>query len=99
VQTLEQARHAAEAGADIIIAQGRDAGGHSGTTRGTIGLVPSVVDAVAPIPVVPPAALPTGAASRPPSWGGASDGDALYRLARITVGPGNEGGGAEGWRR
>src|SRR5436305_2675744 len=52
VQTLAQAREAAEAGADIIIAQGRDAGGHSGTTRGTIGLVPAVVDAVAPIPVV-----------------------------------------------
>ena len=52
VQTLEQARQAAAAGADIIIAQGRDAGGHSGTTRGTIGLVPAVVDAVGPIPVV-----------------------------------------------
>jgi NAD(P)H-dependent flavin oxidoreductase YrpB (nitropropane dioxygenase family) len=35
VQTLTQAKQAAEAGADIIIAQGRDAGGHSGTTRGT----------------------------------------------------------------
>ena len=52
VQTLAQARQAADAGADIIIAQGRDAGGHSGTTRGTMGLVPAVVDAVAPIPVV-----------------------------------------------
>ncbi len=53
VQTLEQARQAADAGADIIIAQGRDAGGHSGMTRGTIGLVPAVVDAVGPsIPVV-----------------------------------------------
>ena len=52
VQTLAQAREAAAAGADIIIAQGRDAGGHSGTTRGTMGLVPAVVDAVAPIPVV-----------------------------------------------
>src|SRR5215213_2381667 len=52
VQTLEQAKKAADAGADVIIAQGRDAGGHSGTTRGTIGLVPAVVDAVAPIPVV-----------------------------------------------
>jgi nitronate monooxygenase len=52
VQTLAQAGQAAEAGADIIIAQGRDAGGHSGTKRGTIGLVPAVVDAVAPIPVV-----------------------------------------------
>ena len=53
VQTLEQAKQAAGLGADIIIAQGRDAGGHSGTTRGTIGLVPAVVDAVGgAIPVV-----------------------------------------------
>jgi nitronate monooxygenase len=52
VQTLAQAKEAAAAGADVIIAQGRDAGGHSGMTRGTIGLVPAVVDAVAPIPVV-----------------------------------------------
>jgi nitronate monooxygenase len=52
VQTLEQARQAASAGADVIIAQGRDAGGHSGMTRGTIGLVPAVVDAVGAIPVV-----------------------------------------------
>ena len=52
VQTLEQAKQAASVGADVIIAQGRDAGGHSGMTRGTIGLVPAVVDAVAPIPVV-----------------------------------------------
>ncbi|MFO1087871.1 MAG: nitronate monooxygenase [Reyranellaceae bacterium] len=52
VQTLDQAKQAAAAGADIIIAQGRDAGGHSGTTRGTIGLVPAVVDAAGSIPVV-----------------------------------------------
>src|SRR4051794_32187056 len=52
VQTLAQAKEAAAAGADVIIAQGRDAGGHSGVTRGTMGLVPAVVDAVAPIPVV-----------------------------------------------
>lgn len=52
VQSLAQAKQAAAAGADIIIAQGRDAGGHSGTVRGTMGLVPAVVDAVAPIPVV-----------------------------------------------
>lgn len=52
VQTLGQAKEAADAGADVIIAQGRDAGGHAGMTRGTMGLVPAVVDAVAPIPVV-----------------------------------------------
>ena len=52
VQTLEEAKQAASIGADVIIAQGRDAGGHSGMTRGTIGLVPAVVDAVGSIPVV-----------------------------------------------
>src|SRR5215475_723702 len=52
VQTLAQAKEAAAAGADVIIAQGRDAGGHSGMSRGTIGLVPAVVDAVGSIPVV-----------------------------------------------
>src|SRR5437764_9443580 len=52
VQTLAQAKEAAQAGADVIIAQGRDAGGHSGTTRGTMGFVPAVVDAAMPIPVV-----------------------------------------------
>jgi nitronate monooxygenase len=52
VQTLEQAKQAAAAGANVIIAQGRDAGGHSGMTRGTVGLVPAVVDAVGSIPVV-----------------------------------------------
>ena len=52
VQTVAGARIAADAGADVIVAQGRDAGGHSGTMRGTMGLVPAVVDAVAPIPVV-----------------------------------------------
>jgi nitronate monooxygenase len=52
VQTLAQAKEAAAAGADIIIAQGRDAGGHSGMSRGTIGLVPAIVDAVGSIPVV-----------------------------------------------
>ena len=52
VQTLAEAVEAAAAGADIIIAQGRDAGGHSGTTRGTMGFVPAVVNAVGVIPVV-----------------------------------------------
>jgi nitronate monooxygenase len=52
VQTLSQAKQAVDAGADVIIAQGRDAGGHAGVTRGTMGLVPAVVDAVAPVPVV-----------------------------------------------
>ncbi len=51
VQSVELAVAAAEAGADIIIAQGSEAGGH-GAGRGCLGLVPAVADAVAPLPVV-----------------------------------------------
>jgi nitronate monooxygenase len=51
VQTLAQAITAARAGADVIIAQGGEAGGHAGAL-GTFALLPAVVDAVAPIPVV-----------------------------------------------
>ncbi len=50
VQSVAQAREAAQAGADLIVAQGSEAGGH-GASRGTLALVPAVVDAVAPIPV------------------------------------------------
>src|SRR3990167_198524 len=51
VQDVEQARVAREAGADLIVAEGAEAGGHSGA-RATLQLVPAVVDAVAPVPVV-----------------------------------------------
>ncbi|MES1954192.1 NAD(P)H-dependent flavin oxidoreductase [Salinisphaera hydrothermalis] len=51
VQTLSDARRAAETGADLIVAQGTEGGGH-GATRSTFSLVPAVVDAVAPVPVV-----------------------------------------------
>ena len=50
VQTLEDARTAAAQGADIVVAQGTEAGGH-GAERATLPLVPAVVDAVAPVPV------------------------------------------------
>ncbi len=51
VQTVEQARRARDSGADIIIAQGTEAGGH-GATRATLPLVPAVVDAVSPTVVL-----------------------------------------------
>lgn len=51
VQDIEGARLAQEAGADLIVAQGAEAGGHGGG-RATLPLVPAVVDAVAPTPVV-----------------------------------------------
>jgi nitronate monooxygenase len=51
VQGLDEVRLAREAGADIIVAQGTEAGGHGGG-RATLPLVPAVVDAMAPTPVV-----------------------------------------------
>jgi nitronate monooxygenase len=51
VQTVVQATRAARAGVDVIIAQGTEAGGHTGQA-GTLALVPAVVDAVGDIPVV-----------------------------------------------
>lgn len=51
VQSVRQAEAAAAAGADVLVAQGSDAGGHAGT-RGTLALVPAVVDAVGALPVV-----------------------------------------------
>jgi enoyl-[acyl-carrier protein] reductase II len=51
VHTVPQAREAAQRGVDVIIAQGSEAGGHGGTV-GALALIPQVVDAVSPIPVV-----------------------------------------------
>jgi nitronate monooxygenase/enoyl-[acyl-carrier protein] reductase II len=51
VTTVAQARQAAERGVDIIVAQGSDGGGYIGSV-GTMALVPQVVDAVRPLPVV-----------------------------------------------
>jgi nitronate monooxygenase len=52
VQDLEGARRAAAAGADVIVAQGTEAGGHGKQARATLPLVPAIVDVVSPIPVV-----------------------------------------------
>ncbi|MFP8880648.1 MAG: nitronate monooxygenase family protein [Myxococcota bacterium] len=49
--TVEHARRHVEAGVDIVVAQGYEAGGHTGTIS-TMVLVPEVVDAVSPIPVL-----------------------------------------------
>lgn len=70
VQTVAMAKQAASEGADIIVAQGGEAGGH-GVSRGTLGLVPAVVDAV-------PARIPVVAA------GGIGDGRGL--AAALTLG-------------
>ncbi len=51
VQTVAQAQRAAYAGVDVIIAQGTEAGGHTGSI-GTFAFVPTVVDVAGSIPVV-----------------------------------------------
>lgn len=51
VQSVADAKRAADLGADIVIAQGTEAGGH-GASRALFPLLPAVVDAVGPIPVL-----------------------------------------------
>jgi nitronate monooxygenase len=52
VGSAEEARRAVAAGVDVIVAQGWEAGGHVRGTVATLPLVPAVVDAVAPVPVI-----------------------------------------------
>jgi nitronate monooxygenase len=53
VTDLEEAERAVDLGADVIVAQGTESGGH-GALRGrsTLPFVPAVVDLVAPVPVL-----------------------------------------------
>ncbi|MGO9874575.1 MAG: NAD(P)H-dependent flavin oxidoreductase [Acidimicrobiia bacterium] len=51
VRTVADAYRAASAGVDAVTAQGTEAGGHTGFVS-TLPLVPAVVDAVTPVPVI-----------------------------------------------
>jgi len=51
VTDLDEARTALDVGADVIVAQGSEAGGHGGR-RATLPFVPAVVDLVRPTPVL-----------------------------------------------
>ena len=51
IGSLRQAKRVAESGADYVIAQGYDSSGHTGEI-GTFSIVPQVVDAVYPTPVL-----------------------------------------------
>jgi nitronate monooxygenase len=52
VGSAEEARRAVASGVDVVVAQGWEAGGHVWGTVATLPLVPAVVDAVAPVPVI-----------------------------------------------
>ena len=59
VQTLAQAREAMEAGADVIVAQGTEAGGH-GQSVPLLTLLPQVVDVCPDTPVIAAGGLADG---------------------------------------
>lgn len=51
VGNVKNARRVAAGGVDVVVAQGHEAGGHTGRI-GSMALLPQVLDAVSPIPVV-----------------------------------------------
>ena len=52
VGSVAEAVAAVDGGADVIVAQGNESGGHGQSNRALFGLLPAVVAAVSPIPVV-----------------------------------------------
>jgi NAD(P)H-dependent flavin oxidoreductase YrpB (nitropropane dioxygenase family) len=58
--TVADATRAAEAGADVIVAQGTEGGGHVGLIASTV-IVPQVAKAVAPVPVLAAGGFANGA--------------------------------------
>lgn len=61
VGNVRAARQVAADGADYVVAQGTEAGGHTGRI-GTIALLPQVMDAVAPKPVIAAGGISSGRA-------------------------------------
>lgn len=59
VGSVEQARRAIAAGADVIIAQGVEAGGHVHGQTGLFALIPAVVE-ISPVPVVASGGVASG---------------------------------------
>jgi NAD(P)H-dependent flavin oxidoreductase YrpB (nitropropane dioxygenase family) len=57
--TVEHARRHVDAGAELIVAQGSEAGGHTGEI-GTMVLVPDIVDAVGDVPVLAAGGIASG---------------------------------------
>jgi nitronate monooxygenase len=92
VTDLDEARLAADVGADVVVAQGTEAGGH-GARRGrsTLPFVPVVVDLVAPIPVLAAGGIADGrgvAAALALGAAGALIGTRFQATAEALVDPG-----------
>jgi nitronate monooxygenase len=60
VQDLDGAKRALDAGADIIVAKGTEAGGHGKAGRTTMTLTPAIVDIAGEVPVVAAGGLADG---------------------------------------
>jgi enoyl-[acyl-carrier protein] reductase II len=60
VGSVAAAEHAVESGMDLIIAQGSEAGGHNFGSLPTFVLLPTVVEAVAPTPVLAAGGIVSG---------------------------------------
>ncbi|MEJ2374084.1 MAG: nitronate monooxygenase [Pseudolabrys sp.] len=52
VCSANEAKHAVDCGIDVVVTQGWEAGGHVRGTVASMPLIPAVVDAVSPLPVV-----------------------------------------------
>lgn len=62
VGSVEEARDAKALGAEAIVVQGLEGGGHNRSVATTFNLLPAVRDAVAPVPVVAAGGITDGAA-------------------------------------
>ncbi|MFO7787417.1 MAG: nitronate monooxygenase [Halospina sp.] len=97
VQTVEQAKKAVDEGADVIIAQGTEAGGH-GANRATLPLVPAVVDAVGSVPVVAAGGIADGRGAAAAMMLGASGvlmGSRFYATEESLAHPSAKAGAAD----
>lgn len=72
IGSAAEARRAVDAGVDVIVAQGWEAGGHVWGEVSTLALVPAVVDAVGSVPVI--------------AAGGISDGRGLAAVLALGAG-------------
>lgn len=59
--SVEEAKHAVEVGVDAVIAQGVEAGGHVRATESLWDVLPRVVKAISPIPVIASGGIGDGA--------------------------------------